>query len=97
HSTYHDNPHISKQFVEEAEETKRLKPQQYEHEYEGKPTGSGVVPFSNLTFRRITDEEIKTFDNIHQGIDWGYGNDALSFGRMHYDKTRRKLYIFGEI
>lgn len=97
HSTYHDNPHISKQFVEEAEETKRLKPQQYEHEYEGKPTGSGVVPFSNLKFRRITDKEIKTFDNIRQGIDWGYGNDPLSFGRMHYDKTRRKLYIFGEI
>ncbi|CAM4358838.1 PBSX family phage terminase large subunit [Bacillus manliponensis] len=97
HSTYLDNPHISKQFIEEAEETKDRKPQQYEHEYLGKATGSGVVPFNNLKFRKITDSEIKKFDNIRQGIDWGYGNDALSFGRMHYDKTRRTLYIFGEI
>lgn len=97
HSTFYDNPYISKEFKEEAEETRRKNEFKYRWEYGGEPIGSGIVPFTNLTFRRITDVEIKRFDNIRQGIDWGYAADAFSFGRMHYDKTRRKLYIFGEI
>lgn len=96
HSTYKENPHISKAFIEEAEEMQRKNPQKYEWEYEGKAIGSGVVPFDNLTFRRITDDEIKSFDNIRQGIDWGYGVDPFSFGRWHYDKTRRILYAMDE-
>lgn len=97
HSTYKENPHISKAFIEEAEEMQRKNPQKYEWEYEGKAIGSGVVPFDNLTFRRITDDEIKSFDNIRQGIDWGYGVDPFSFGRWHYDKTRRILYAIDEL
>lgn len=97
HSTYLDNPHISKKFIEEAEEVKRKNLQKYEWEYLGKAIGSGVVPFDNLVFRTITDEEIKAFDNIRQGIDWGYGVDAFSFGRWHYDKTRRKLFAIDEL
>lgn len=97
HSTYLDNPHISKAFVEEAEEVKRKNPQKYEWEYLGKPIGSGIVPFDNLVFRKITDDEIKTFDNIRQGIDWGYGVDPFAFVRWHYDKTRRRIYAIDEI
>lgn len=97
HSTYKDNPYLSKQMLLQISETKAQNEQKYEWDYLGKPVGSGVVPFNNLVFRTITDEEIKTFDNIKMGIDWGYGVDPVSFGRMHYDRTRRKLYIFGEI
>nr|WP_150959421.1 PBSX family phage terminase large subunit [Aneurinibacillus sp. XH2] len=97
HSTYKDNPHISKAFIEEAEDVKKKNPKKYEWEYEGKAIGSGVVPFDNLTFRRITDEELRAFDNIRQGIDWGYGVDPFSFGRWHYDKTRRRLYAIDEL
>lgn len=97
HSTYLDNPYISKVFVEEAEEVKKKNPQKYEWEYLGKPIGTGIVPFDNLVFRRITDEEIKTFDNIRQGIDWGYGVDPFAFVRWHYDKTRRRIYAIDEI
>jgi PBSX family phage terminase large subunit len=97
HSTYKDNPYTSKEFITEAEEVKKKNEFKYRWDYGGEPIGSGVVPFTNLTFTRITDKEIKQFDNIRQGIDWGYAADAFSFGRMHYDKTRRKLFIFGEI
>lgn len=97
HSTYKDNPHVSQEFIAEAEAVKAKNEFKYRWEYGGEPIGSGVVPFTNLTFRKITDSEIKHFDNIRQGIDWGYAADAFSFGRMHYDKTRRRLYIFGEI
>lgn len=97
HSTYLDNPYISKAFKDEAEEVRRKSQQKYDWEYGGKAIGSGVVPFDNLVFRKITDDELRTFDNIRQGIDWGYGNDAFSFGRWHYDKTRRKLYALDEL
>lgn len=97
HSTYLANPHISAAFVEEAEHVKVTKPQKYEWEYLGKAIGSGIVPFDNLTFRRITDDEIKRFDNIRQGIDWGYGVDPFAFVRWHYDKTRRRIYAIDEI
>ena len=97
HSTYLDNPYISKMFKEEAEHIRLTQPQRYKWEYLGEPIGSGVVPFENLTFRRITDDEIKRFDNIRQGIDWGYGVDPFAFVRWHYDKTRRRIYAIDEI
>ena len=97
HSTYLDNPHISQAFIDEAEGVKANRPQKYEWEYLGKAIGSGVVPFDNLVFRTITDEEIRGFDNIRQGVDWGYGVDPMSFGRWHYDKTRRRLYAIDEL
>lgn len=97
HSTYLDNKFISKAFVEEAEHIKETKPNKYAWEYLGKPIGSGVVPFDNLEFREIKASELMNFDNIRQGVDWGYANDPLHFTRLHYDKTRRKIYIFDEI
>ncbi|MGL5766029.1 MAG: PBSX family phage terminase large subunit [Sarcina sp.] len=96
HSTYLDNPYISKAFIEEANEVKRKNEYKYRWEYLGEPIGSGVVPFSNLSFRTITDEEYKTFDNIRQGLDFGYATDPLAFVRLHYDKTRRKIYFMDE-
>ena len=96
HSTCLDNPHISKAFIEEANEVKKKNEFKYRWEYLGEPIGSGVVPFSNLEFRTITDEEIKSFDNIRQGVDWGYATDPVAFIRLHYDKTRRKIYILDE-
>ena len=97
HSTYLDNPHISKAFIEEANEVKKKNEFKYRWEYLGEPIGSGVVPFSNLEFRTITDEEIKSFDNIRQGNDFGYATDPMAFVRLHYDKKKRIIYFIDEI
>lgn len=97
HSTYLDNPFVAKEFIEEAETTRQLSEKRYEWEYLGKAIGLGVSPFENLEFREITDYEIKQFDNIRQGNDFGYANDALAFVRWHYDKTRRRIYAIDEI
>ena len=97
HSTYLDNPHISKAFIQEANETKKNNEFKYRWEYLGEPIGSGVVPFSNLEFRTITDEEIASFDNIRQGNDFGYATDPMAFVRIHYDKKKRIIYFIDEI
>lgn len=96
HSTYLDNPFISKDFIEEANEVKEKRPEKYKWEYLGQAIGSGVVPFDNLTFRTITDEEYNSFDNIRQGQDYGYAVDPYSFVRWHYDKKRKKIYAMDE-
>ncbi|MCW6665418.1 PBSX family phage terminase large subunit [Aerococcaceae bacterium NML191219] len=97
HSTYHDNPYISKAFVDEAMATFERNPKRYEWEYLGKAIGSGVAPFENLEFRTITDDEVARFDNIRQGNDFGYANDPNAFVRWHYDKKRRTIYAIDEI
>jgi len=97
HSSYLDNPYVSKTFLEEVKEVKGKNEHKYRWIYLGEPIGGGVVPFDNLVFRTITDEEIRSFDNIRQGIDWGYAADPFTFVRMHYDKTRRRLFFIGEV
>lgn len=97
HSTYLDNPYISKVFIDEAEHIKEIQPLKYDWEYMGKAIGSGVVPFDNLVFREISRDEINNFDNIRQGLDWGYATDPLAMIRLHYDKTRRRVFIFDEL
>jgi len=96
HSTYLDNPHLSKRFYEDAENMKKKHPKKYDWVYLGKAIGSGVVPFDNLTFRTIPDDEFARFDNSRQGNDWGYGNDPLAFVKWHYDKKARKIYAMDE-
>lgn len=97
HSDYNGNPYVSQSFLDEAESVRERNEHKYKWIYLGEPIGGGVVPFSNLTFRTITDDEIRSFDNFRHGIDWGYAADPFAYGRMHYDKTRRKLYLLDEI
>jgi PBSX family phage terminase large subunit len=99
HSTYLTVPRawLGEQFFAEAEELKVRKPMAYRHEYLGEATGTGGKVFDNVTVRRITDEEIRIFDRIRQGLDFGFAADPLAFERMHYNRSHRKLYIFGEV
>ena len=96
HSTYLDNPFIAKEFIKEAEETKKKNEMKYRWEYMGEAIGSGITPFNNLEFREITDEEAANFDNIRNGLDFGYATDPLAFVRWHYDKKHNGIYAIDE-
>lgn len=99
HSTYKDNPFISKEFLNEVEAARARNPRRAEWEYDGKAIGSGVVPFDNLRIEAgsITDEMVANFDNIRQGLDYGYATDPLAFVRWHYDKKRNCIYAIDEL
>jgi len=99
HSTYLtvSRHWLGEQFITDAEHLKATKQEAYKHEYLGKITGTGAEVFTNLTNRKITDEEIKSFDHVRRGIDWGYAADPFHYTVCHYDKTRKRLYIFYEI
>lgn len=84
-------------FIQEAEYLKEINEKAYRHEYLGEVIGTGGAVFDNVLLNPITDEEIKKFDRIYNGVDWGYYPDPWAFNQMHYDAARRTLYIFGEL
>ena len=112
-NTYLDVPQkwLGQQFIEEAEDLKRVNPRAYEHEYMGKAIGTGGSVFPNacdLDMNEMVDvydfdgrvidrtERWKTFDKLYNGIDWGFALDPTRFVRMHYDNKAHDLYIFTE-
>lgn len=98
HSTYLEVPTewLGKTFLQEAEHLKEVNPKAYAHEYMGEVTGTGGLVFENVTLREITDKEIEQFDQVGQGLDWGYFPDPLAWSKSHFDANRRILYIFDE-
>lgn len=99
HSTYLTVPKqwLGEPFFIEAEHLQKVKPDSYRHEYLGEVIGTGGEVFTNITIREITEEEMIRFDHIARGIDWGYAADPFHYTVNHYDKTRKRLYIFYEI
>jgi phage terminase large subunit len=98
-STYLDLDHpewLGEAFLEEAESLKKRDASRYQHEYLGIPVGSGGSVFENLELRTITDEEIRSFDRIFQGVDWGWFPDFYAFIRLHYDSNREIIYLLDE-
>ena len=99
HSTYLDVPRewLGEQFFIEAETLRQRNELTYRHEYLGEDVGTGGEVFRNLTIRRISDEEIATFDRIKRGLDFGFAAHPTHYSEMHFDSKRRKLYIYREI
>jgi len=102
---------LGKQFIEEAEELKSINERAYTHEYMGVPVGTGGDVFANvedLDMEQPTDitdaygnvidtvPMWRTFDQIYNGIDWGFAIDPFRFVKMHFDKKHLDLYIFDE-
>ena len=87
---------LGRQFIEDAAFLKETNPTAYENEYMGVANGQGGNVFDNVEVREITDDEIAHFDNIFNGIDWGWYPDPFAFMRMHYDAGRHTLYLWHE-
>lgn len=106
-STYLQVPKnwLGPEFIEEAEELKERDYKAYEHEYLGIPVGTGGDVFPNAcdlnmeSLVTINDKQLpmwKTFDEIYNGIDWGFAKDPFRYVRMHFDRKHLDLYIFDE-
>ena len=99
HTTYLDIPRdwLGDAIMHDIEQTKATNPRAYENIYLGIATGTGRGIFENVALRKITDEEIKAFDYVYNGIDWGYYPDPFAWGRMSYDARKATLYIYDEL
>lgn len=98
HSYYYNVPvkWLGKRFFERAEWFKIHKPLYYKNNYLGEVTGTGGGIFDNLEIRKISDEELMTFDTVNHGLDFGYTHPQV-FSQNYYDYETDTLYIFGEV
>ena len=99
HSYYYNAPPewLGKSFFEIAEHLKETNERAYRHEYLGEATGTGANVFENVTLKEITDDEIKRFDKLYLGLDFGFYPDPAAFIACYYYKANRTLYIFDEL
>lgn len=97
HSDYRSVPRewLGDTFFQQAEILRLDNERAYRHEYLGEITGNGGSVFNNIVDRRISDEEIQSFDNIKWGADWGVNDPNVLMG-VHYNRFERSLYVFAE-
>ncbi len=92
-TTYKDNRFL------EPEDIERLEDETDEYHYNVYTLGNwgtlGGVIFTNWRIADLSDMKDQ-FTNIKSGLDFGFSSDPFAFNRMHYDKTRKKIYIFHE-
>lgn len=99
HSTYLTTPEswLGPRFLADAQHLKETNETAYRHEYGGEVVGSGTAVFENLRLVPVSDSQIRSFDRITSGVDWGWWPDPWAFNRVHFDAARRTLYIFDEL
>ncbi|REK69331.1 PBSX family phage terminase large subunit [Paenibacillus paeoniae] len=99
HTDYRSVPRewLGEQFFIEAKSLEQRNELAYRHEYLGEDVGTGGEVFRNLTLRAISDEEIAAFDRTKRGLDFGFAAHPSHYGVMHFDKTRKRLFIFYEL
>lgn len=106
-NTYLDVPKhwLGEQFFEEAQMLKEINERAYVHEYLGQAIGTGgdvfpnVAEFDSHQLIDYGDRKIPitdTFDNVYNGIDWGFALDPFRFVKLHFDRKHLDLYIFRE-
>ena len=98
-STYLEAPRewLGEQFITEAESLRESDERAYQHEYLGLAVGTGGNVFEHLELREISEEEVKRFDRIYMGVDWGFAPDPFAFVRLHYDPARETIYLIDEL
>lgn len=56
----------------------------------------GHVIFKNWRVEDLSNR-INQFDNIYNGVDFGYSSDPNALIRFHYDRARKQIFIFDEL
>lgn len=87
---------LGEQFFHDADILRRINERAYRHVYLGEITGNGGTVFPNVQKVKLTDEQIKSFDNLRWGCDFGLRDPTVLIG-MQYEPSMHKLIIFDEI
>lgn len=89
---------LPKQYSPQRIEELMINSYMFSSQYQQEPMSlDGLRVFTNVVKRKITEEEIRRFDRIVEGIDWGYSVDPFVFIKSHYDRKHKFLFIFDEI
>lgn len=94
HTTYKDNRFLT------ADDIQALESETNQYFYDVYTLGQwgvlGGVIFHNWRVEDLRDQ-IGTFDNVRNGLDFGFASDPAAFVRLHHDRMRKRIYIFDEL
>ena len=87
---------LGKTFYNEMRRVRQRSELDYQWMYLGIATGNGGAVFKNIKEVKITPDMISEFDNVYNGLDWGWNPDPHCFVRWHYDINTDYLYALDE-
>lgn len=93
-TTYKDNKFIDDEYKRNLERLIEEDYQFYRIYTLGEWGSLGNLVFDNW---EKEDFDTTTFDNYYNGIDFGFAEDPFAFIRIHYDKTRKTIYVVDEL
>ena len=96
HTTYLDIPAawLGDAILHDIAHTKETNERAYRNIYMGEATGTGLNVFENIHLQPITDDQIRAFDYLYRGVDWGFYPDPFQYVAMAYKGAT--LYVFDE-
>lgn len=94
-TTYKDNKFLDDGYIKTLLELEKQDYQYYRIYALGEWGSLGNLIFSNWSKEDLSDI-IPSFDNIYNGVDFGFSQDPTAFIRSYYDKKKKTIYIFDE-
>lgn len=95
HTTYKDNPHLPKEYIDSLLRLERTNPAYFKIYVLGAFATLDKLIFPIKTVRLITQEEVKNL-LFWIGMDFGYTNDPTAITWGYCDNVHKILYITGE-
>lgn len=95
HTTYKDNPHLPKEYIDSLLRLERTNPAYFKIYVLGDFATLDKLVFPVKTVRIISDDEVKGLP-FWIGMDFGYTNDPTAITWGYMDQNNLKLYITGE-
>lgn len=96
-TTYKDNLYLDDQYKVTLERLKDEDYQYYRIYALGEWGSIGNLVYTNWAKEEIPKEVKYKFDNYFNGLDWGFADDPFALIRVHFDKTRKIIYVTDEI
>jgi phage terminase large subunit len=93
-TTYKDNLYLTKQDIYDLEHEKDK--YRYDVYTLGKWGILGHVIFTNWHVEDLS-ELIPTFDNLRDGLDFGFSVDPSALWCSHYDAKQKRIYLYAEL
>lgn len=95
HTTYKDNPHLPKEYIDELLRLEKTNPAYYKIYVLGAFATLDKLVFPVKTIKLVSEEETKGLLSW-AGMDFGYTNDPTAITWGYCDNANKKLYITGE-
>lgn len=95
HTTYKDNPHLPKEYLNSLFRLERTNPAYFKIYVLGSFATLDKLVFPVKTVRIVSPDEIKDL-SFWIGLDFGYTNDPTAISWGYCDVINRKLFITGE-